>query len=123
MIDWIEKNQLGRRNLTADARKLILGRRYNRQKKAVGGQLPREGVDQNEPAVSTAEKLAKENHVSPATVKRAGKFAADLVHDVIEGHMSLFSLIPDNRRRPTNPARPPSRPLRFVDNIPSPPSP
>ena len=117
---------MGRRNLTADARKLILGRRYNRQKKAAtdGGKgTAKATVDQNEPRLSTAEKLATEHGVSPATVKRAGKFAADLVHDVIEGHMSLFSLIPDNRRRPTNPARPPSRPLRFVDNIPSPPSP
>jgi hypothetical protein len=63
------------RNLTADARKLILGRRYNRQKKAVGKP---EGakLGQSEP-ISTAEKLAKENHVSPATVKRSGKFAEE----------------------------------------------
>jgi hypothetical protein len=32
--DWIDKNQLGRRNLTADAFTLLLGRRYNRAKKA-----------------------------------------------------------------------------------------
>lgn len=75
VIDWIEKNQLGRRNLTADARKLILGRRYNRQKKNAGQRGPKK-LDQNEPA-STAEKLAAENHVSPATVKRAGKFAEE----------------------------------------------
>ena len=34
-------------------------------------------MDQNEPRLSTAEKLAAENHVSPATVKRAGKFAEE----------------------------------------------
>lgn len=80
VIDWIEKNQLGRRNLTADARKLILGRRYNRQKKAATDTLKR-GTEsprgQNEPTGRTAEKLAKENHVSPATVKRAGKYAEE----------------------------------------------
>lgn len=80
VIDWIERNQLGRRNLTADARKLILGRRYNRQKKATtdGGKgTPKATEDQIDPRLSTAEKLAAENHVSPATVKRAGKFAEE----------------------------------------------
>ena len=61
------------RNLSPDARKLILGRRYNRQKKNDGQRGPKK-LDQNEPA-STAERLAAEHHVSPATVKRAGKFA------------------------------------------------
>jgi hypothetical protein len=48
--DWIDKNQLGRRNLTADAFTLLLGRRYNRAKKAErdGGKgRPRRG-DQND---------------------------------------------------------------------------
>lgn len=74
-IDWIEKNQLGRRNLTADARKLILGRRFNRAKGKHGGDHKSKG--QNEPLINVAEKLAAENHVSPATVKRAGKFAEE----------------------------------------------
>lgn len=74
VADWIERNQLGRRNLTPDIFKLILGRRYNRQKKAEGRP---EKLDQNEPVnpQSTAERLAAEHHVSPATVKRAAKFA------------------------------------------------
>ena len=74
--DWIDKNQLGRRNLTADSFRLLLGRRYNRQKKAVGKP---EGskLGQSEP-ISTAEKLASEHGVSSATVKRAGKFAEEV---------------------------------------------
>ena len=36
-MDWIDANQLGRRNLTPDQRSIIRGRRYNRMKKAQGG--------------------------------------------------------------------------------------
>lgn len=70
--NWIDRNQLGRRNLTPDAFKLSLGRLYNRLKKAVGVRGP-EKLAQNEPA-STADLLAVEHGVSAATVKRAGKF-------------------------------------------------
>ncbi len=35
--DWIDANQLGRRNLSPDSFKLLLGRRYNRVKKREGG--------------------------------------------------------------------------------------
>ena len=56
----------------------MLGR-YNRQKKAQGGDRKSEGSkDQNEPLISTAERLAAEHHVSPASVKRAGKFAEEV---------------------------------------------
>lgn len=81
VIDWIERNQLGRRNLSADARKLILGRRYNRIKKANDGSRGNQhsAKDHNDPCQNkTASKLAAENHVSPATVKRAGAFAAEV---------------------------------------------
>ena len=33
-----------------------------------GGQLPK-GIDQNDPSLSTAERIAGQHHVSPATVK------------------------------------------------------
>lgn len=86
--DWIDANQLGRRNLTLDAFKLLLGRRYNRAKKAAndGGKgTPKTTVDQIDPRFddeapnrSTAAKLAQEHAVSEATVKRAGKFAEEV---------------------------------------------
>ena len=41
--DWMDANQLGRRNLTPDAFKMLLGRRYNRMKQPLGGQLPHKG--------------------------------------------------------------------------------
>lgn len=76
-MDWMDANQLGRRNLTPDAFKLALGRRYNRTKKANGQRGP-EKLDQIDPAKSTAAKLAAEHSVSEATVKRAGSFAEEV---------------------------------------------
>lgn len=75
--DWIDKNQLGRRNLHPDAFTLLLGRRYNRTKRAQGGtganqhkQSPQSGD-----SAKTSVKLAREHGVSKNTVERAGKFA------------------------------------------------
>lgn len=88
--DWIDANQLGRRNLTPDAFRLLLGRRYNRTKKPVGAPKGNKNraaenqcvqidhIDSGEPEVAnvrTAEKLAESHGVSEATVRRAGKFA------------------------------------------------
>ena len=64
----------GRRNLSPDAFKMLLGRRYNRAKKANGQRGP-EKLDQIDPAYSTAAKLAKEHAVSEPTVKRAARAA------------------------------------------------
>ena len=72
--EWIIKNQLGRRNLSPDDFKLLVGQLYNQRKKANGARGC-EKLDQNEPA-STAAAVAAETGVSPATVKRAGKLAA-----------------------------------------------
>lgn len=74
VADWIDANQLGRRNLTPDQSSLLRGRRYNRVKKAA--HRPEKG-DQNEPLIpeKTAERLGKQHGVSPATIKRDGAFA------------------------------------------------
>jgi len=71
---WIISNQLSRRNLTPEQMSLLRGERYNLEKQSIGGQLPK-GGGQNDPPVKTAEKLAKEYGVSPATIKRDAKFA------------------------------------------------
>lgn len=71
--DWIDSNQLGRRNLTPDQASLLRGRRYNRTKKPVGVRGV-EKLDQNDPT-STAEKLATQHGVSAPTIKRDGQFA------------------------------------------------
>lgn len=77
--DWIDANQLGRRNLTPDAFRLLVGRRYNRMKKAATGRADRVfSGDQIDPPKSTAAKLAMEYGTSAATVKRAARFAAEV---------------------------------------------
>jgi N6-adenosine-specific RNA methylase IME4 len=79
VLDWIDCNQLGRRNLSPTHFNLLLGRRYNRMKKKTGAPFGNDNatkqIDQNDPIDSTAEKLSKQHNVSPATVKRAGKLA------------------------------------------------
>jgi N6-adenosine-specific RNA methylase IME4/transposase-like protein len=70
---WIVKNQLGRRNLTADSFTYLLGLDYKLEKKAHGKRGP-EKTDQNEQSFGTAERIAREVGVSPATVRRAEKF-------------------------------------------------
>ena len=77
---WIIANQLSRRNITPAQRTYLLGIQYNLEKKEEGFQGPGPGQgktrDQNEPVFQrTAEKIAKQHHISPATVKRAEKFA------------------------------------------------
>jgi hypothetical protein len=67
------KNQLGRRNIQPQQADFLRGRIYNRRKKKEhdGGKgKPRSG-DQNDPNLRTAEQVAAETGVSPATVKRA----------------------------------------------------
>lgn len=81
VMDWMDANQLGRRNLSPDAFKLALGRRYNRTKNTRGGNRGNQHTlakAQIEPLANTAEKLAAEHSVSRETVKRAGKFAEEV---------------------------------------------
>ena len=72
--DWIDANQLGRRNLSPEQMSLLRGRRYNRTKKAHGGQIPGT-IRQNDESISTAERLAQQHGVSPKTIERDGQFA------------------------------------------------
>lgn len=81
-LDWMDCHQLGRRNLTPDARKLLLGRRYNRLKADPTANLVQNAPKyQNDTSGDTAEKLASEHGVSSITVKRAGQFAAEVEAD------------------------------------------
>ena len=70
-MDWVDANQLGRRNLTSDQASVLRGRIYNRRKKAVGKPAGTK-LGQHEP-ISTAEQVAKETGVSARTIKRDGK--------------------------------------------------
>jgi len=80
--EWIIKNQLGRRNLSPDDYKLLVGMLYNQRKKAVpnpdgiGGKSGKIVEGKNCTQQTTAEQVAVETGVSPRTVKSAGKLAA-----------------------------------------------
>jgi len=74
--DWMDTNQLGRRNLSPDNFALLIGRRYNRTKKDVGSVNQHTVArDQSDPQQKTADKLADDYGISAPTIKRAGQFA------------------------------------------------
>jgi ParB-like chromosome segregation protein Spo0J len=90
-MDWMDTNQLGRRNLSPVDFKLALGRRYNRTKKtkAEAGAIGGSSKDQNDTCLeNTAAKLATQHGVSEATVKRAGKLA-----EAVEAHPEIKEAI------------------------------
>jgi hypothetical protein len=67
--DWIDRNQLGRRNLSPEQMSLLRGRRFNRTKKrgrSKSGQNVRISAGQ----------LAAEHGVNEKTIRRDGEFAA-----------------------------------------------
>jgi N6-adenosine-specific RNA methylase IME4 len=82
MADWIDANQLGRRNLTPDQMSLLRGRRYNRFKKRGGAPQGNENAAKQLPQIEavvsrrTSEVLASQHGVSRATIERDGQFAS-----------------------------------------------
>lgn len=78
-MDWMLRNQLGRRNLSREQFTVLLGRRYNLQKKQ--GERTDLTSGQNDQKSTTAEKIAAEHGVTEATVRRAAK-AVDALPDV-----------------------------------------
>jgi len=72
--DWIDRNQLGRRNLSTQQRMLLIGRRYNRSKKQ--GERSDLTSDKSCQKFTTAERIAKDHGVHANTVRNAGKFQA-----------------------------------------------
>jgi len=96
-IAWICANQLGRRNITEETRKFLIGMQYESEKiadtkkniqgvnqySALSGTIPYEGFDaaQNRPRSSghiTAQRIAKENHVSAGTVQKYAMYTRAL---------------------------------------------
>ena len=80
-LAWTCKNQLGRRNLSPERKKFLLGKEYESTKLAVGGQPGNcnkvNRCDQNDHIDSekrTCERIAVEHGVGSATVRRAEKY-------------------------------------------------
>ena len=93
-LAWICKNQLGRRNLSPERKKFLLGKEYESTKLAVGGQPGNcnkvNRCDQNDHIDSekrTCERIAVEHGVGPATVRRAEKYSRgiDAAEEAVSG--------------------------------------
>lgn len=88
-IAWICKNQLGRRNLAPEQKKYLMGKQYEAEKQAWGGdRKSEESRYQNDTLIAdTGTRLAKENNVSRISVLRAYGYAnaVDLAEESVPG--------------------------------------
>lgn len=100
VLAWICKSQLGRRNLSSEQKRYLIGKQYEAEKKSHGGDRKSAAIKssvQNEhliPDDNTRDKIAKEHNVSPVTVHRAHEFAkaVDIADEASPGFKDeLFS--------------------------------
>ncbi len=92
-IVWICKNQLGRRNLTPEQRRYLVGKQYEAEKRAHGGSRKMEGDqpschgDNLVSQPKTCERIAQENGVNWRSVIRSEKFAqnVDAAEEAVPG--------------------------------------
>lgn len=87
-IAWICKNQLGRRNLTQEQKKYLIGKQYEAEKQSHGGN--RKSMYQNDTLVeteNTGDRIARENNISRISVLRAEGYAnaVDLAEEAVPG--------------------------------------
>lgn len=96
-LSWICRNQLGRRNLTPQQKKYLIGQRYEAEKMAQGGdrrsaEAKSRGqndllIPQKSTSNATRKKIADESGTSDSYVKRAEHFAkgVDAAEEVLPG--------------------------------------
>ena len=92
-ISWICKNQLGRRNLTPQQFKYLIGQQYEAEKVSHGGDRKsdqQKSSVQNEHLIErekTSQRIANENNVSASFVRRSECFAkgVDAAEEVAPG--------------------------------------
>ncbi len=71
VIEWIIKNQLGRRNLTAEQKAYLIGLQYEREKKRKEDNLKQNLPNrQNVASDNTAKTIGKQHNISDRTVER-----------------------------------------------------
>jgi len=73
--DWMDRNQLGRRNLDSIQLSLLRGRRYNRIKPKQGGTGANQHEQSGQNVHSARSALAAEHGVNEKTIRRDGEFA------------------------------------------------
>ena len=92
-IAWICKNQLGRRNLTKEQKKYLIGKQYEAEKASHGGDRKSSEVKSSSQfgnlisSEKTCERIASENGISKNTVLRAEAFskAVDIADEIEPG--------------------------------------
>ena len=100
-VVWICANQLGRRNLSEESRKILIGERYNAEL-IVNAKKNNHGHNQysvnkeiRKPAShATAEKIAKEYNISEASVRRYAQYSK-VMNTMSETNPELFKQIKD----------------------------
>lgn len=93
VIAWICKNQLGRRNLTPEQKKYLIGKQYEAEKETQGGNHGNQHTSAAKcqvgtlPTADTADRIAKENGIGRRSVFRAEAFskAVDIADEVEPG--------------------------------------
>lgn len=94
VIVWICANQLGRRNISDETRRYLIGKRYEMEKKLgkmnpLGnnqyqqknkepGSISGENIEVKKSMIKTAEKLGDEYHLSPKTVRKYAIYAKSI---------------------------------------------
>lgn len=92
-IAWICKNQLGRRNLTKEQKKYLIGKQYEAEKASHGGDRKSSEAKSSSQignlisSEKTCERIANENGISKNTVLRAEAFskAVDIADEIEPG--------------------------------------
>lgn len=100
VLAWICKNQLGRRNLTPEQKKFLMGKQYSSEKRTEafrGNQhtAKKSGSVQsehNQKPMKTCERIAQENHSSASSVRRAEYYAhgVDVADELSPGFRNRF---------------------------------
>ena len=93
VLAWICKNQLGRRNLTPEQKYYLMGKQYEAEKAAHGGD--RKSTDAKSSSLKanlidsskTCDRIAEENRVSKDTVIRASRYmrGVEIAEELIPG--------------------------------------
>ena len=99
-LAWICKNQLGRRNLTPEQKKFLMGKQYSSEKRTEafrGNQhtAKKSGSVQsehNQKPMKTCERIAQENRSSASSVRRAEHYAhgVDVADELSPGFRDRF---------------------------------
>ncbi len=78
--DWMVSNQLGKRNVTEDAKSYLRGKQYQIEKNKATFKGNQHTKSENGETKKTSEKIAEEHKVSAKTIQRDEKYALAIDH-------------------------------------------